>query len=95
VVRGAIRADDSEPLRDLALAGLGVALLPTWLVGEAVRAGRLTQVLPEWNAMIATQASGVFGLYPPPHQAPTRKVKAWLDFLQARFGRQPYWEIEG
>jgi DNA-binding transcriptional LysR family regulator len=93
-IQGSVRADDSEPLRDLARAGLGVALLPTWLVGEDIRAGRLTRVLPDWTAMIATQSSGVFGLYPPPHHAPTQKVKAFLDFLQARFGRQPYWEID-
>ncbi|MGC1301696.1 MAG: LysR family transcriptional regulator [Caulobacteraceae bacterium] len=94
-VCGAIRADDSEPLRDLAVAGLGVVLLPTWLVGDDIRAGRLVRVLPEWTSMIATQPSGIFGLYPPPHHAPTQKVKAFLDFLHARFGRQPYWEVEG
>jgi DNA-binding transcriptional LysR family regulator len=33
-------------LRELALAGLGVALLPDWLVGQDVTAGRLRRVLP-------------------------------------------------
>ncbi|HEX3574259.1 MAG TPA: LysR family transcriptional regulator, partial [Rhodopila sp.] len=48
-VAGTLRADDSEPLRDAAVAGLGVVLLPTWLVGEDIKAGRLRRVLPEWS----------------------------------------------
>ncbi|AHJ62632.1 Transcriptional regulator, LysR family [Granulibacter bethesdensis] len=90
-VRGSIRADDSEPLRGCALSGLGIVLLPTWLVGNDLRSGRLSPVLPDWNAMIATQPSGIFGLYPPHRQVPP-KIRAFLDFLQTRFGRPPYWE---
>src|SRR5271165_2535435 len=37
-VNGHLRANDSEALRDAALSGLGIALLPTWLVGPDVRA---------------------------------------------------------
>jgi DNA-binding transcriptional LysR family regulator len=90
-VQGRLRADDSEPLRDGALEGLGVVLLPSWLVGDDLRAGRLQRVLHDWQAMIATQPSGIYGLYPP-HKAVPRKVKAFLDFLQRKFGRNPYWE---
>ena len=90
-VRGPLRADDSEPLRAAALAGLGLVLLPTWLVGDDLRAGRLERVLPAWQAMIATQPSGIYGLYPP-HRAVPSKVRVFLDFLQRKFGRTPYWE---
>ena len=90
-VRGRLRADDSEPLRAGALSGLGIVLLPSWLIGDDLRAGTLVRVLPEWQAMIATQPSGIFGLYPP-HRAVPQKVRAFLDFLQQRFGRTPYWE---
>lgn len=90
-VQGRMRADDSEPLRAGALAGLGIVLLPSWLVGEDLRAGRLQRVLPHWQAMIATQPSGIFGLYPP-HRAVPSKVRVFLDFLQGTFGKPPYWE---
>lgn len=90
-VSGRLRADDSEPLRGGALDGLGVVLLPSWLVGDDLRTGRLRHVLPEWQAMIATRPSGIFGLYPP-HRAVPSKVRAFLDFLQRKFGRTPYWE---
>ncbi len=90
-VRGRLRADDSEPLRAGALAGLGIVLLPSWLIGGDLCAGDLVRVLPEWQASIATQPSGIFGLYPP-HRAVPRKVRVFLDFLQKKFGRTPYWE---
>jgi DNA-binding transcriptional LysR family regulator len=90
-VSGTLRADDSEPLRDAALAGMGVVLLPTWLVGDDIKAGRLRQVLPDWSAMIAAKPSGVFGVYPP-HRTVPPKVRAFLDFAQARFGKPPYWD---
>jgi DNA-binding transcriptional LysR family regulator len=90
-VAGTLRADDSEPLRDAAVAGLGVVLLPTWLVGEDIKAGRLRRVLPEWSSMIATKPSGVFGVYPP-HRLVPPKVRAFLDFAQKRFGKPPYWD---
>jgi DNA-binding transcriptional LysR family regulator len=92
-VAGTLRADDSEPLRDAAVAGLGVVLLPTWLVGEDIKAGRLQRVLPEWSSMIATKPSGIYGVYPPHRMVPP-KVRAFLDFAQKRFGKPPYWDPE-
>jgi DNA-binding transcriptional LysR family regulator len=90
-VTGTLRADDSEPLRDAAVDGVGVVLLPTWLVGEDIKAGRLRHVLPEWSSMIATKLSGIFGVFPP-HRMMPPKVRAFLDFAQKRFGKPPYWD---
>ena len=90
-VTGTLRADDAEPLRDAAVAGVGVVLLPTWLVGEDIKAGRLRQVLPEWSSMIATKPGGIFGVFPPHRMVPP-KVRAFLDFAQKRFGKPPYWD---
>jgi DNA-binding transcriptional LysR family regulator len=90
-VTGTLRADDSEPLRDAAVAGVGVVLLPTWLVGEDIKAGRLRHLLPEWSSMIATKPGGIFGVFPPHRMVPP-KVRAFLDFAQKRFGKPPYWD---
>ena len=90
-VSGTLRADDAEPVRDAAVAGMGVALLPTWLIAEEIKAGRLRHVLPEWFSMINTKPSGIFGIFPPHHMVPP-KVRAFLDFAQKRFGRPPYWD---
>lgn len=90
-VTGTLRADDSEPLRDAAIAGVGVVLLPTWLAGEDIKAGRLQHLLPEWSTMISTKPGGIYGIFPPHRMVPP-KVRAFLDFAQKRFGKPPHWD---
>jgi DNA-binding transcriptional LysR family regulator len=90
-ISGRLRVDDAEPLRDAALAGSGVVLLPSWLIGPDIREGRLVHLLPDWFAAITTAPSGVFGVYPPRRTVPP-KVRAFLDFIQQRFGKPPYWD---
>ncbi len=53
-VSGRVRADDSEALLTCALAGLGVALLPTWIAAPALLAGALVPVLPTRTAPAAS-----------------------------------------
>jgi DNA-binding transcriptional LysR family regulator len=94
-VRGRLRANDSEALLDAALAGLGIALLPTWLTGEATMAGRLTLLLPDWEALIAAGPQrAIWGVYPP-KKVVSPKVHAFLSFIEARFGKPPYWDHAG
>jgi DNA-binding transcriptional LysR family regulator len=90
-VTGPFRSDDSESLRSAALAGLGVVLLSTWLIGEDLQSGRLRRVLPDWGVRISPKPSGIFGVYPPHRMVPP-KVKAFLGFAQKRFGKPPYWD---
>ena len=47
--RPALRTNSSEIVRELALAGGGIALRSLWDVGDALRKGRLLRVLPEWE----------------------------------------------
>jgi DNA-binding transcriptional LysR family regulator len=54
-VRGVFAADNSEALREAALDGLGIALLPDFSAQDAVRAGKLQLVLPAWKPV------GAFG----------------------------------
>jgi DNA-binding transcriptional LysR family regulator len=48
-VQGPLRANNSELLRDAVLSGLGIAQLPDFSAGAALRAGRLREVLPGWR----------------------------------------------
>ncbi len=48
-LRGPAESNAALVLRDLALAGLGVAVLPEWLVADDVSAGRLRRVLRGWR----------------------------------------------
>jgi DNA-binding transcriptional LysR family regulator len=47
-VKGPFAANNSEALRDAALEGLGLALLPDFSAQACVQAGRLVVVLPQW-----------------------------------------------
>lgn len=49
-VRGRFRCNAPSALRDLALDGAGVALLPDWLVADDIERGKLRRVLPEWSS---------------------------------------------
>lgn len=91
-VSGPLRANDSEALLGAAVSGLGVALLPTWLISEDVRAGRLTILLATWDALIAPGPErAIWGVYPP-KKVVAPKVKAFLNFVSRRFGKPPYWD---
>ena len=90
-VKGSFKANDSEALLDVALAGLGVALLPTWLAGAAVRDGRLIRLLPGWTAGLAPGDRAIWGVYPP-KKILSPKVRVFLDHIEAGFGRPAIWD---
>jgi len=48
-VSGPFSANNSEALREAALAGLGIALLPDFSAQSALRSGKLIAVLPQWQ----------------------------------------------
>jgi len=91
-VDGPVRANDSEAIRSAALAGMGVALLPSWLIGEDIRDKRLVSLLPAWEGLISPGAErAIWGVYPP-KKVVAPKVKVFLNFLQDSFGTPPYWD---
>jgi DNA-binding transcriptional LysR family regulator len=86
-VTGRLKANNGDALRALALAGAGVGLMPTFIIGEDVRAGRLVRLLDGWE----DASAGVHAVYPHGrHLSP--KIRVFIDFLAARFGPEPYWD---
>lgn len=80
-VDGPIVASNALALRDAALAGLGPALLPDWLVGEALRDGALVDCLPGWSVAAASFETAAWLLYPSRALLPA-KVRAMIDVLR-------------
>jgi DNA-binding transcriptional LysR family regulator len=92
-VSGRLRANDSEALREAALAGLGIALLPTWLVSADVQNKQLVTLLIEHEWQISPGAErAIWGVYPPKRTV-SPKVRAFLAFIEQRFGQPVYWEL--
>ncbi len=54
VVREVLACNAIVVLRDLAVAGLGVAVLPQWLVAAELESGALRQLLPRWSCPSAS-----------------------------------------
>ena len=48
-VRGSLAANNSEALREAALAGAGIALLPDFSAQDALQRKQLAQVLADWQ----------------------------------------------
>lgn len=83
-VSGPLFADDGEILVAAACAGLGVALLPAWLLGPEVAGGRLEEVLSDHPPDPAR--TPLYALYAPGPYSPP-KVRAFVDFLADRLSR--------
>jgi len=90
-LHGRLRADDSEAVLELAVAGCGLALLPTWLASTALREGRLLHALPEWEARTGRAEPAVWAVYPP-KKIVSSKVRAFVDFYAEAIGEPPYWD---
>ncbi|MBV6633658.1 MAG: LysR family transcriptional regulator [Alphaproteobacteria bacterium] len=90
-VEGSLKADSSEVLRDAALADLGLVLLPSWLIGQDIKAGALKQILGDWQADLGTDLDGIYAAYLPNRRGSV-KLRCFIDFLVEQFGAPPYWE---
>lgn len=89
-VTGPLRVDDDEALSQAVLGGLGLGLLPTFIIGKDLQAGRLQAALSEYIPV----ERHVYAMYLPTRHLPT-KVRAFIDFLIARIGDEPYWDRDG
>ena len=80
-------ANNGDFLRDMAVAGHGIILTPSFIAWQAVAMGELVPVLqalwpPPLNA---------YAVYPQTRYL-SRRARAFIDFLAERFGENPYWD---
>jgi DNA-binding transcriptional LysR family regulator len=89
VVRSHICANNGEVVRDAAIAGLGLVVLPLFIVADALRQGRLVQALPGVTPIPDT----INAVYPPMRHVPL-KVRALIEHLVTALAGTPPWEID-
>jgi DNA-binding transcriptional LysR family regulator len=75
------------PLIGTMLAGAGIGLAPTFVVGKDLAEGRLVSLMPDYRP-VESELSVIY----PPGKNPSAKVRSLIDFLAARFGPEPPWD---
>ncbi len=85
-VKGNLEANSAEALHRAVLSGVGIGLLPMWLIGADLKAGRLVEVLSTYHF----PDSAVYAVYPPGrHLSP--KVRSFVDYLVEQFSGDLDW----
>ncbi|MEE4454659.1 LysR family transcriptional regulator [Novosphingobium resinovorum] len=85
--RAALRVNSGLIMRDAAIEGLGIALLPTFFIHEALANGALVEV----DVGLQAEGAELFLAYPKDHGA-AAKIRVFGDSLRRSFGSPPYWE---
>ena len=76
---GQLRVNNGEAVMPALIAGLGIADLPEFIVGEAIASGEVEVVLKDWK-----QAESAVHLVTPPGGPRPARVEALAEFLAAR-----------
>ena len=89
VVRGrtALQVNNGDVMRDAAIAGLGIALMPNFIVGAAMATGELVAI----DIGMAAETEFVFIAHPQGRH-PSAKLRAFAACLREAFGDPPYWD---
>ena len=83
-----LSVNSGEAVRAAALQGLGVALLPHFLVWEDIQTGQLQPLLPDYEVQ-GDLGTSLYALHlPGRHRSP--KVRAFIEYLKALWGDTPW-----
>jgi DNA-binding transcriptional LysR family regulator len=78
-VNGPLRSNNKSALLTAAQAGLGIAVLPTYVAHEAIQSGSLVTLLTDWTL----PPQEVHAVYPSPRMVPA-KVNRFIEWLQGQ-----------
>jgi DNA-binding transcriptional LysR family regulator len=80
---GPLRVNNGEALLPSVIAGLGIADLPDFIVGDAIASGEVEVILKDW-----TQTEGAVHLVTPPGGPRPARVEVLADFLTRHFAKK-------
>ncbi|MEM9009695.1 MAG: LysR family transcriptional regulator [Pseudomonadota bacterium] len=84
--RGRLTVNNGEALKLAAAEGLGIALVPTFILRDELQMDHLTEVLPG----VIQEELGIYAVYPP-GRYPQPKLRAFIDYLADTFKGQTVW----
>lgn len=86
-VRSRHVANNGEIMRDMVIAGLGLAIFPSFVVAEALARGDLINAMPQMRPV----SFPIQAVYTKSRQS-SRKLKACVDCLKSELEGEPPWE---
>lgn len=81
--------NNGEFMRDVAIDGQGLVMIPDFLCYKAIKSGQLIPLLCDYKA---NQLLNAYAVYPPNRYVPMR-VKKLVNYLSEYFGEKPYWQV--
>ena len=84
---GALACNNGDALRAAALDGIGITTLPTFIIGDDLRAGRLIGLLEPFGPPVLD----IQAVHLPNPYLPARTA-VFIAFFRDRFGGVPYWD---
>ena len=88
-VSGSFETDDMDAVRAAVITGMGIGILPTYMVSDALRQGQLVPLLRKYRVV---PESAIYLVYLP-NRTMSSRLRALIDFLVERFGPVPPWEM--
>jgi DNA-binding transcriptional LysR family regulator len=85
--KAALRLNNGDMMRDAALAGLGLALLPNFIIWRELQSGALVEV----DVGRAVEQESIYVAHPEGRRT-SAKLRAMVEHLRLQFGDPPYWE---
>ena len=86
-VKGTLVANDAQALHSAVLAGIGVSLMPAWLVSDDLGFGRVRRILPQYEFTATVFDHALYAVFTE-RQLMMPKVRVFVDFLVDVFRKQ-------
>lgn len=87
-IRPYLKASTGEFLRDVAVEGRGIVLIPTFIAYKEIERGTLVPLLEDYK----TPQINAYAIYPQTRHL-SQRVRAFVDILIKRFEGTPYWDL--
>jgi DNA-binding transcriptional LysR family regulator len=81
-VQSTVAVNSPQAVREIAIAGGGIAMAPGFIVEDAIKDGRLISILPEYTML----EFGLYAIYPH-RKYVAKKVRCFLDFVLEQFSK--------
>ena len=85
-IRGKYLLTNSLAIKQCAIAGMGLALLPDWLVDRELKSGKLIRLFAEYDVTATNFDSSIWLLYPSRAYIPA-KTKVFIDYIFDNLGK--------